>query len=49
VEAFEADPLTHEVFPSEMVAAYATMKLGEWDEYHAQVTDWERSKYLEMF
>ena len=49
VEAFQADPLTHEVFPAEMVSAYATMKLGEWDEYHGQVTDWERSKYLEMF
>jgi glutamine synthetase len=49
VDAFQADPLTHEVFPAELVAAYATMKLGEWDEYHAQVTDWERAKYLEMF
>jgi len=49
VDAFEVDPLTHEVFSSEMVAAYAAMKRGEWDEYHTQVTDWERSKYLEMF
>jgi glutamine synthetase len=49
VEAFEADPLTHEVFSGEMVSAYANMKRGEWDEYHAQVTDWERAKYLEMF
>jgi glutamine synthetase len=49
VEAFEADPLTHEVFSAEMVSAYATMKRSEWDEYHAQVTDWERAKYLEMF
>ena len=29
--------------------AYTAMKLSEWDEYHGQVTDWERSKYLEMF
>src|SRR4051794_11620289 len=49
VDAFEADPLTHAVFPAEMVSAYATMKRGEWDEYHSQVTDWERTKYLEMF
>ena len=49
VDAFQADPLTHEVFPAELVGAYATMKLGEWDEYHGQVTDWERAKYLEMF
>ena len=46
VEAFEADPLTHEVFPAQFVAAYVDMKRGEWDEYHAQVTDWERAKYL---
>jgi glutamine synthetase len=25
------------------------MKRSEWDEYHSQVTDWERSKYLELF
>jgi glutamine synthetase len=49
VEAFEADPLTHTVFAEEFVRAYVHMKRGEWDEYHAQVTDWERTKYLEMF
>jgi glutamine synthetase len=49
VEAFEADPLTHDVFPVQFVSAYADMKRGEWDEYHAQVTDWERAKYLEAF
>lgn len=49
VEAFEADPLTHQVFAPEMVRAYTGMKRAEWDEYHAQVTDWERSQYLEMF
>jgi glutamine synthetase len=49
IEAFEADPLTHSVFPSQFVEAYVGMKRAEWDEYHAQVTDWERQKYLELF
>ncbi|MBV9665788.1 MAG: type III glutamate--ammonia ligase, partial [Actinobacteria bacterium] len=48
-EAFEADPLTHEVFPAPFVSAYVEMKRLEWDEYHGQVTDWERQKYLELF
>lgn len=46
IEAFEADPLTHEVFPAPFVTAYADMKHGEWEAYHAQVTDWERDAYL---
>jgi glutamine synthetase len=25
------------------------MKRAEWDEYHAQVTDWERERYLLAF
>jgi glutamine synthetase len=49
IEAFEADPLTHTVFPAPFVSAYVEMKRQEWDEYHAQVTDWERKKYLELF
>ena len=48
-EAFAADPLTREVFPAPFVDAYVEMKLREWDGYHAQVTDWERRTYLEMF
>jgi glutamine synthetase len=49
VDAFREDPLVHEVFPAEFVTAYADMKQSEWDEYHRQVTDWERSKYLLAF
>jgi glutamine synthetase len=49
VEAFDADPLTHEVFPAALVSAYVDMKVGEWEQYHAQVTDWERDTYLSMF
>jgi glutamine synthetase len=49
VDAFEADPLTHEVFPSAFVSAYVEMKSAEWNSYHAQVTDWERDQYLHRF
>ena len=49
VEAFDADPLTRQVFPRQFVDSYIEMKLKEWDAYHAQVSDWERNTYLEMF
>ena len=31
IEAFDADPLTHDVFPAPFIAAYVEMKLTEWD------------------
>ena len=46
IDAFEADPLVHEVFAPQFVKEYAEMRRAEWDEYHAQVTDWERRRYL---
>jgi glutamine synthetase len=49
IEAFEADPLTHEVFSSDFISAYTEMKRAEWDEYHQQVGEWERSRYLLAF
>jgi glutamine synthetase len=49
IEAFDGDPLTRQVFPGQFVDAYVEMKVREWDTYHAQVTDWERRTYLEMF
>jgi glutamine synthetase len=49
IEAFEADPLTHAVFPKEFVTAYADMKVAEWDTYHSRVSEWERETYLTMF
>ena len=49
IDAFDADPLTHAVFPAQFVSAYSGMKRAEWDEYHAQVTDWERERYLLAF
>ncbi|MFN0030197.1 MAG: glutamine synthetase family protein [Acidimicrobiales bacterium] len=49
IDAFEADPLTHEVFPATFVKEYAELKNNEWNEYHAQVSEWERAKYLNLF
>ncbi|HTT88594.1 MAG TPA: hypothetical protein VMF65_03510 [Acidimicrobiales bacterium] len=49
IEAFEADPLTRTVFPAQFVSAYVAMKVGEWERYHSQVSDWERTTYLMMF
>lgn len=45
-EAFAADPLVHQVFPGGFVQEYVDSKLGEWDAFHAHVTDWERERYL---
>jgi glutamine synthetase len=49
IEAFNADPLTHRVFPAEFVRAYVDMKVAEWDAYHTRVSEWERETYLTMF
>jgi glutamine synthetase len=46
VEAFEADPLVAEVFAPQFVTEYADMKRREWDDFHAEVTAWERRRYL---
>jgi len=49
VDAFREDPLVAEVFPAPFVSAYADMKQAEWDEYHREVSDWERTKYLSAY
>lgn len=49
VEAFEADPLTSEVFSGQFVSSYAAMKLDEWNSYHGTVSEWERATYLRAF
>ncbi len=49
VDAFRDDPLVYEVFPAQLVSAYADMKQAEWDDYHRQVSAWERAKYLLAF
>jgi glutamine synthetase len=46
VEAFENDPLTHEVFHEAFIKDYAEMKVAEWERAHLEVTDSERAAYL---
>jgi glutamine synthetase len=49
VDAFEADPLAWDVFPKRFMTEYVEMKRIEWDEYHSEITPWERRKYLTLF
>ena len=46
VEAFERDPLTHEVFHEAFIREYVEMKTGEWEDSHREVTASERKTYL---
>ncbi|HEY5491968.1 MAG TPA: hypothetical protein VIK25_12320, partial [Gemmatimonadaceae bacterium] len=46
IDAFEEDPLIHDVFAPSFIADYVGMKREEWDSYHAEVSDWERKRYL---
>ena len=46
IEAFEADPLTHQVFHSAFITDYVEMKKAEWQRSHGQVSDAERDIYL---
>lgn len=48
IEAFDQDPLAAKVFTADFKSTYVAMKLAEWNEYHAQVTDWERDYFLRM-
>lgn len=49
VEAFEADPLSRDVFGDAMFRTFIDFKVGEWNEYHNHVSDWELKRYLTMF
>ncbi|MEK3937452.1 hypothetical protein MKY41_19375 [Sporosarcina sp. FSL W7-1349] len=46
IEAFQQDPLTYEVFSEGFIKDYVDTKLGEWEDYHSQVSDWERKQFL---
>lgn len=48
VEAFEADPLSDQVF-GPLKKVFVEVKHKEWEEYHNLVSDWEREKYLNLF
>ena len=49
IDAFEADPLTKQVFGDVMFKAFRDYKRNEWLSYQTHVTDWERSRYLKHF
>jgi glutamine synthetase len=49
VEAFNADPLTDEIFGDELKRSYAEFKEQEWWDYHNTVSEWEYDRYLEFF
>lgn len=49
IDAFEADPLTAQVFGPDMHKAWISFKREEWSSYHNHVSDWERERYLKIF
>jgi glutamine synthetase len=49
VEAFDADPLSEQVFGPELKASYCELKEREWWEYHNEVSTWETDRYLTFF
>lgn len=46
VEAFEKDPLVHEVFSPGFIRDYVDTKRGEWENSHLPVSQAERDRYL---
>lgn len=46
IEAFKADPFMKEVLGEHAYNKYIENKVKEWNEYKAQVSDWEVGKYL---
>lgn len=49
VYAFEADPLSKEVFGENMYRTWIDYKNDEWLRYLNHVSDWEKSRYLKFF
>jgi glutamine synthetase len=49
VEAFDADPLSEQVFGPELKASYVELKEREWWDYHNSVSEWEIDRYLTFF
>lgn len=46
VEAFKADPFMKEIMGEHAYTKYVESKILEWNEYKAQVSEWEVEKYL---
>ena len=49
IDAFEADPLTLEVFGPDLHQAYIDFKRAEWEDFHNTVTQWEWERYLTFY
>ncbi|HEY1275433.1 MAG TPA: type III glutamate--ammonia ligase [Thermoleophilaceae bacterium] len=49
IDAFEADPLTLDVFGADLHAAYIEFKRAEWDDFHNTVSQWEWDRYLTFY
>ncbi len=49
IDAFEADPLSRQVFGDAMYQAFVEFKRDEWNAYHTHVSDWEIQRYLKFF
>ena len=45
IDAFEADPLTLDVFGPGLHAAYIDFKHAEWEDFHNAVSQWEWDRY----
>ena len=49
VDAFEADPLSKQVFGDLMYDSWREFKRAEWASYHDHVSQWEIDRYLKMY
>jgi glutamine synthetase len=49
VEAFDADPLSEQVFGRDLKASYCQLKEQEWWDYHNAISQWEIDRYLSFF
>ena len=49
IDAFEADPLTLDVFGPDLHAAYIEFKRAEWEDFHNTVSQWEWERYLTFY
>ena len=49
IDAFEADPLTLEVFGPDLHQAYIDFKRSEWEDFHNTVSHWEWERYLTFY
>ena len=46
VDEFEKDPLMQQVLGGEVCRKFAEAKRQEWENYNAQISEWELKNYL---